>query len=65
MSVKIRKFILVLVAGKQILGLMHEFREARASGSPEFVERVMSGWCEEKSINRKDLVWESCDGPLR
>ena len=38
MSVKIRKFILVLVAGKQILGLMHEFREARASGSPEFVE---------------------------
>ena len=27
----------------QILGLMHEFRQAPASGSPEFVERVMSG----------------------
>jgi hypothetical protein len=38
MSIKIRKFILVLVAGEQILGLMHEFREARASGSPEFVD---------------------------
>jgi hypothetical protein len=31
------------VRAGQILGLMHEFRQALAFGSPEFVERVMSG----------------------
>jgi predicted anti-sigma-YlaC factor YlaD len=31
------------VRAEQILGLMHEFRQVPASGSPQFVERVMSG----------------------
>jgi hypothetical protein len=31
------------VRAGQILRLMHEFRQGPASGSPEFVERVMSG----------------------
>jgi predicted anti-sigma-YlaC factor YlaD len=34
-----RRFVRV----EQILGLMHEFPEARASVPPEFVERVMGG----------------------
>jgi predicted anti-sigma-YlaC factor YlaD len=34
-----RRFVRV----EQILGLMHEFRQAPGSSSPEFVDRVMSG----------------------
>jgi anti-sigma factor RsiW len=34
-----RRFVRV----EQILGLMHEFRQAPGSSSPEFVDRVMNG----------------------
>jgi predicted anti-sigma-YlaC factor YlaD len=34
-----RRFVRI----EQILGLMHEFRQAPGSSSPEFVDRVMSG----------------------
>lgn len=34
-----RRFVRV----EQILGLMHEFRQAPGSSSPEFVDRIMNG----------------------
>jgi anti-sigma factor RsiW len=42
-----------LVRSQQILGLLQEFRQAPASVSPEFVERVMSGLAEREEKQSK------------
>jgi len=42
-----------LVRSRQILGLLHEFRQVPASVSPEFVERVMSGLAEREKEQPK------------
>jgi anti-sigma factor RsiW len=42
-----------LVRSQQILGLLQEFRQAPASVSPEFVERVMSGLAEREEEQPK------------
>jgi anti-sigma factor RsiW len=44
-----------LVRSQQILGLLHEFRQAPVSVSPEFVERVMSGLAEREA--EKPRAW--------
>jgi hypothetical protein len=44
-----------LVRAQQILGLLHEFRQAPASASPEFVERVMSRLAEREE--EKPKAW--------
>ena len=55
-----RRFVRV----EQILGLMHEFRQAPGSSSPEFVDRVMNGLEERVESNQKSSVWRSCGGLL-
>ena len=42
-----------LVRAQQIMGLLHEVRQAPASVSPEFVERVMSGLAEREEEKPK------------
>ena len=42
-----------LVRAEQILGLLDEFRQAPASVSPEFVERVISGLAEREEEKPK------------
>jgi anti-sigma factor RsiW len=48
-----------LVRSQQILGLLHEFRQAPASVSPEFVERVMSGLAEREE--ERPTAWFGLD----